>query len=121
MTRSACALFIALSLVGPAVYADDAVHSPTAPPPTSIRASIEKVKFDTAGRAQVRTAPQTTKHYSVATKASAGVAMGILGMLGGAMVGSWITMACGCGEPLYVGVYGGTIAGAVSGVWLASR
>jgi len=121
MTRTACALVVVLSLVAPSVYAEDVVQTPPTPPSVSIRASIQKVKFDTHDRAQLRTASQTQTHYSVATKASAGVAMGILGMLGGAMVGGLLTNACGCYEPIYVGVYGGAIGGAISGVWLASR
>lgn len=121
MRHRGTALLIAFALVSPAVYAGESVISPSTPPNTSIRASIEKVQFDAPARAQLRTASQTNSHHSVATKASAGVAMGILGMLGGGIAGYWTTMACGCEQPFYVGVYGGAIGGAITGVWLASR
>jgi hypothetical protein len=54
-----------------------------------------------------------------------GLAMGALGMLGGAYIGSRFGGDCGCDDPgLTGGLIGmsiGAVAGAIVGVWLASR
>ena len=118
MVRNAAIVLIALTLAAPAAYAG----APAAqPPPTNIRALIENIRFDPPGPVHsAAAAQQTTHHYSVATKASAGVAMGILGALVGAIVSSPRMYVTGPATPAYVGAAGGA-AGAIAGVWLASR
>ena len=90
MVRHAAAVLIALSPVSAAVHAEDAdTPPPDTAAPTSIRASIAKIRFDREGRYPFGSPPRSS-HDSAATTVSAGV-------------------------------FGGAAAGAISGVWLASR
>jgi hypothetical protein len=65
------------------------------------------------------------RHNGTAQKITAGVALGFLGLMAGAVIGSSAHYGCACDGPsLKGGVIGGSIgaaAGAIMGVRLASQ
>ena len=121
MKRLTTALLVSTLLAAPAVHAEP----PAAPAGPGIRASMEKVRFDSAARPPFVTPQPAVHKSSTAKKVSGGIAMGFLGMLAGGWVGQAIDGNCRCDDPglkgALIGMPIGAVAGAIAGVWLASR
>jgi len=125
MIRHAATVCLVLSLSAPAVYGQE----PVAPPVTSIRASIDKVRLDlpsTPGRnvtPQVRF--QQQNQVSKGTKVKAGVVGGVAGFFVGGILGGILEPPCGCDDPglkgVSIGAPIGALIGAIGLVKLASE
>ena len=110
-------------LVAPAAFADP----PTGPVP-GIRASIAHVSFDgTANERSVafsRPMRTNTNRPTSAQRASAAIALGFIGMLGGAWIGAKLEGDCACDDPglsgALIGMPIGAVLGAVAG-WRLAR
>ena len=93
-------------------------------PAEPIRAAIAHVRFDASDNSRSGIGAPS-KRNSTATKVTAGVALGIAGLFGGAWIGAKLEGNCVCDDPglkgMIIGAPIGAIAGAITGVWLASR
>jgi hypothetical protein len=123
MTRSITAVSIVLAIIAPIVRAED---RPVASTETaSIRGSVEKTRFSAPIASPFRPAPRGSKHNRTGHEASAGVALGVVGFFAGAALGSALDRDCHCDDPglkgMVIAAPIGAIAGAIAGVWLASR
>jgi hypothetical protein len=119
MVRSTAFGLLALLLWTPALYA----QQPNAPVKASIRASVERLRFD-----EPRTAPATTairfrrqNAMSAATKASVAFVGGLLGFFAGGLIGAGLEPNCGCDDPGLRGFTIGAPIGAVLGGIVAYR
>jgi len=123
--KSIIALLVTVSVATPA-YAERA-GGEAAPHTTSIRASVERVRFDAHSRNWAYASPaQPAGKATVAQKGSASFAIGFLGMLGGAWAGAWLGAVlehdCGCeSSPLPKGALIGAPIGAAAGGVLGWR
>ena len=123
MDRFTASVLIALCFVNP-VHADQPQRS-AVPEAANIRTSIEKIRFDVrrTGRS-VPSQQQSAGGNRTARKIAMGIEFGLLGAVMGASIGGSVTQHCPCTEPGYGAFYGfpiGALAGAITGVWLASR
>ena len=109
-------------LASPAAYADPVQQAM----PIGIRASIAKARFRDHGDSThyFIAQPASTMKNSVAQKVGASLAMGVLGILAGGLVGGQIN-PCKCQDgnlgPALIGMDVGGAAGAALGWWLASK
>jgi len=121
MIRFTVAVLVTQLLVGASVFAED---TPNLPPP-GIRASIAKVRIEAHDRYPFEAMQRASRRNGTAQKVTAGVAMGVLGLIGGAYIGSRFGRYCGCDDPgltgAIVGAPIGAMIGAIAGVMLASR
>ena len=114
MRRLTAIVLISCFLVAPAAFAEP----PTRPIP-GIRASIAHVTFNgTADERSVavrRSMRTPTSGPTPAQKASAAIALGFLGMLGGTWLGVKLEGDCACDDPGLKGAMIGMPVGAVLG------
>jgi len=107
-------------LVAPAVRGEPA---PGPGPAAPIRAAIARVRFDDQAATKWHLV-QPPRGNSTATKASAAVAVGFLGLLGGGWLGAALQPNCGCQDQglagALIGMPIGAVVGAIVGWKLAS-
>ncbi len=111
MVRTTAAVLLVLSLAAPAVDAQE----PVAPPVTTIRASIEKIRFDPAPDRQTaqQVRFQQKQQVSRSAKVKVGVAGAIVGFIGGGIIGAKLEPSCGCDDPGFKGFSIGAPIGAI--------
>jgi hypothetical protein len=121
MIRVIAVVLLAHLLVGASAFAEET----STPPPPSIRASIARLRIEPHDRYPFQAMQRPSRRNGTAQKVTAGFAMGVLGLIGGAYLGSRLEGNCRCDDPglsgAMVGAPIGAILGAIAGVWLASR
>jgi hypothetical protein len=119
-------LVAALSLVmcANAVQAEEppaVAHVPSGP----IRMSVANVRFEVPDSSRFGARQRSAKRNGAVRKVTAGVALGVVGLFGGALIGASLDRNCRCDDPgltgAIIGAPIGAIAGAIAGVLLASR
>ena len=126
MHRVIATVLIVLTTASSTAFADDSINLSHAKVSASpIADSVARITFDRGGRYPLSATHQSRKKNSTATKITAGGAMRVLGMLGGAYVGAALQPDCHCDDPgltgAFIGMPIGAMAGAIAGVLLASR
>src|SRR5262245_31675338 len=96
MDRLTAAVLIALCFVNP-VRAEQP-QQPAAPPPTHIRASVEKIRFDVPRTDRNMTLQQSAGGNRTARKIAMGIEFGLLGAVLGASIGESVTKHCTCDD-----------------------
>src|SRR5260221_3321100 len=123
MLRTIVVASLSIVLCANALYAEQPPVE-ARPPAGPIRTSIANVRFD-ASDSDRFAAPRSTRRNRTAQKVTAGVALGVVGLFGGALIGAALDRNCGCDDPgltgAIIGAPIGAIAGAIAGVLLASR
>jgi hypothetical protein len=124
MLRTIVVAALSFTLSANAVHAEESSavgRVPSAP----IRTSIAQVRFEVPDHTLPAAWQRAARPNRTAQKVTAGVAMGMLGLFGGAAIGAALDRNCHCDDPgLRGGLIGapiGAVVGAVAGVLLASR
>ena len=125
MLRTIAVAALLLILCANAVHAEE-VPVVAAPRSSPIRASIASTRFDEPYSSLPIAGRRFARQNRAAQKATAGVALRVVGLFAGARLGARIEgNSCHCDDPglkgALVGAPIGAILGAIAGVKLASR
>ncbi len=111
-------VLIALNLLSPNLYAEEAV--------TPIRTSLAKVKFDFTRSIVLATVPPLQRTSAQRRHHDGAIVAGLatLGLFAGMFIASKVALPCHCEDPESVVARGGLVggvAGAVAGIVITSR